>query len=79
MQYHLQDANVKRVEELEENCARLKRQLGMKQMEVQRWKDTCLKLEKQLKELQAALSPRPFKVYINIYIYIYTYVYIYIS
>ena len=61
----MQEANAKRVIELEENCARLKRQLGMKQMEVQRLKDTCLQLEKQLKELQGALSPSPSKVCIS--------------
>ena len=35
----------------------------MKQMETQRWKDTCLQLEKQLKELQATLSPSQSRVH----------------
>ena len=34
----------------------------MKQMEAQKWKDACSQLEKQLKELQAALSPSPSRV-----------------
>ena len=37
----------------------------MKQMEAQKWKDVCSQLEKQLKELQAALSPSPSRVRIS--------------